>query len=130
MASASGGSLIPPGVQVRASHFLIKHAESRNPISRRSNESTAHFSKADAELEMQKWIEMLYKDPRPMEEKFASLCFHRSDCGSFEAGGDLEHFGHEEMQQPFEEATWALAVGEVSGIVTTDSGTHIIFRTA
>ena len=61
---------------------------------------------------------------------FAALAFHRSDCGSFEVGGDLGEFTHGEMQQPFEEAVQALKVGEVSGIVTTDSGTHIIFRTA
>ena len=29
----------------------------------------------------------------------------------------------------FEEATAALAEGEVSGLVDTDSGTHIILRT-
>ena len=121
---------IPHGVQVRASHMLIKHAESRNPISRRTNESTAALSKADAESEMNKWIAELEKDTRPMAEKFAALAFHRSDCGSFEVGGDLGEFTHGEMQQPFEEAVQALNVGEVSGIVTTDSGTHIIFRTA
>lgn len=33
------------------------------------------------------------------------------------------------MMQPFEVATAALAVGAVSGIVDTDSGTHIILRT-
>ena len=113
-----------------ASHMLIKHAESRNPISRRTNESTAALSKADAESEMNKWIAELEKDTRPMAEKFAALAFHRSDCGSFEVGGDLGEFTHGEMQQPFEEAVQALNVGEVSGIVTTDSGTHIIFRTA
>jgi len=33
------------------------------------------------------------------------------------------------MQRPFEEATYALAVGEMSGVVETDSGVHIILRT-
>lgn len=33
------------------------------------------------------------------------------------------------MQRPFEEATYALSVGEISGIVDTDSGVHIIKRT-
>lgn len=31
--------------------------------------------------------------------------------------------------QPFEDATRALRVGEISGIVDTDSGVHIILRT-
>jgi NIMA-interacting peptidyl-prolyl cis-trans isomerase 1 len=33
------------------------------------------------------------------------------------------------MQKPFEDATYALKVGELSGIVDTDSGVHIILRT-
>ena len=34
------------------------------------------------------------------------------------------------MQKPFEDATYALKVGDMSGIVDTDSGVHIIKRTA
>jgi peptidyl-prolyl cis-trans isomerase NIMA-interacting 1 len=34
------------------------------------------------------------------------------------------------MQKPFEDATYALQVGEMSGVVDTDSGVHIILRTA
>jgi len=32
------------------------------------------------------------------------------------------------MQRPFEEATFALAVGGISDIVSTDSGIHVIVR--
>lgn len=44
-------------------------------------------------------------------------------------GGDLGYFGRGQMQAPFEEASFALAVGEMSDIVDTDSGVHIILRT-
>ena len=121
---------IPPGASVRASHFLIKHEQSRNPVSRRTDESTAHVTVAAANDEMQRWIAELEKDSRPMAEKFAALAFHRSDCGSFEVGGDLGTFGPGEMQAPFEDAAYATLIGEVSKPVQTDSGLHIIFRTA
>lgn len=35
-----------------------------------------------------------------------------------------------QMQKPFEEATYGLKVGEMSDIISTDSGVHIIHRTA
>lgn len=38
-------------------------------------------------------------------------------------------FGRGQMQKPFEEATFALQVGQLSDIVDTDSGVHIILRT-
>lgn len=34
------------------------------------------------------------------------------------------------MQKPFEDATYALNVGQISDIVDTDSGVHLILRTA
>ena len=55
---------------------------------------------------------------------------NRSDCGSFHKGGDLGMFGRGMMQEPFENASFALEVGEISGIVDTDSGVHLILRYA
>jgi NIMA-interacting peptidyl-prolyl cis-trans isomerase 1 len=37
-------------------------------------------------------------------------------------------FGPGAMQKPFEDAVLALKVGELSGIVKSDSGLHIILR--
>ena len=122
-------SPIPAGTKVRASHMLIKHAESRNPVSRRTGESTSNLSRAEAEAEMAKWIDSLKSDPRPVPEKFAALAYHRSDCGSFKQGGDLGEFGPGEMQIQFETAAWQTPVGEISGAFNSDSGTHILYRT-
>lgn len=33
------------------------------------------------------------------------------------------------MQKPFEEATFGLQVGQMSDVVDTDSGVHLILRT-
>lgn len=63
-------------------------------------------------------------------EEFARVAQQESDCGSAQNGGDLGEFGRGQMQKPFEDATFALKVGEVSQIIHTDSGEHIILRTA
>ena len=122
---------IPPGEKVRCSHMLIKHAGSRNPVSRRTNQSTKHITVEAAEAEMKTCIEALYNpaDTRDMATKFAALAAARSDCGSFASGGDLGHFGHKEMQSQFEEATVNTKIGEVSPLFESDSGCHIVFRT-
>jgi NIMA-interacting peptidyl-prolyl cis-trans isomerase 1 len=62
--------------------------------------------------------------------KFAALAKVHSDCSSARAGGDLGPFGRGAMQKPFEDAAFSLKVGEISGVVDTDSGVHIILRTA
>ena len=63
-------------------------------------------------------------------DTFSTMAFERSDCSSFRAGGDLGPFTRGQMQKPFEDASFALSVGGMSGIVDTDSGLHIIFRSA
>lgn len=55
---------------------------------------------------------------------------HSSDCSSARSGGDLGSFGRGQMQRPFEDAAFALPVGQMSDVVETDSGVHLILRTA
>lgn len=61
---------------------------------------------------------------------FAELASKYSDCSSAKRGGDLGPFSRGAMQKPFEQAAFALKVGELSSPVHTDSGIHIIQRTA
>lgn len=64
-----------------------------------------------------------------IKQTFASLASQFSDCSSAKKGGDLGPFKKGQMQKPFEDATFALEVGELSDPVWTDSGVHIILRT-
>ncbi len=60
-------------------------------------------------------------------EDFATLAKAKSqDPGSKDNGGELPLFGRGEMNAGFEEAAFALAKGEMSGVVEAESGFHII----
>jgi peptidyl-prolyl cis-trans isomerase NIMA-interacting 1 len=59
---------------------------------------------------------------------FSELAGQYSDCSSARKGGDLGWFGKNEMHRPFEDASFKLNVNEISDIVETTSGLHIIMR--
>ena len=63
-------------------------------------------------------------------EDFVKVAKERSECRSAANGGDLGFFGHGDMQKSFEDAAFALQPGEISDLVDSDSGIHIILRLA
>jgi parvulin-like peptidyl-prolyl isomerase len=60
---------------------------------------------------------------------FADLAAKNSDCPSGQQGGRLGTFGRGQMVPAFDEAAFGLDVGEVSGIVETTFGYHVVHRT-
>ncbi|KAL5557578.1 hypothetical protein UlMin_039814 [Ulmus minor] len=115
------------GNQVRASHILIKHQGSRRKASWKDPEGRIISSTTRESAVSQ--LKALRDDIVSGKAKFEDVATRYSDCSSAKRGGDLGPFGRGQMQKPFEEATFGLKVGEMSDIVDTDSGVHIIMRT-
>ncbi|CAG0883063.1 unnamed protein product [Cyprideis torosa] len=110
--------------KVQCSHLLVKHRDSRRPSSWKEDNITR--SKDEATDLVKGYRDQIVGG----KASFAELAAKNSDCSSAKRGGDLGLFKRGQMQKPFEEAAFALKVGELSDIVYTDSGVHIILRTA
>lgn len=119
--------------KVRVRHILKKSRESRRPASWRNPSITQSKEEAIQQIsEIRQSLEKVLSSEGydAMHMKFQEVASKESDCSSAERGGDLDFFGRGQMQKPFEDASFALAVGELSAIVDTDSGIHILLRIA
>lgn len=96
----------------RASHILIR-ADKAAP------ESEANAAKAKAEG--------LLAQVRKAPAEFAKLAKqHSQDPGSAAKDGDLDWFGRGAMVKAFEDAVFSLKDGQVSDVVRSDFGFHVI----
>lgn len=111
--------------KIRVSHLLVKHEHSRKPKSWKLPDGITR-TRDEAIQILKRHREAILNG----EVKLAELVATESDCSSHSQGGDLGFFGRGQMQPSFEEAAFALNVGELSDVVESDSGVHLIFRTA
>ena len=96
----------------RASHILITAPKTG---------SEAERQKARAQADA------LLTQVRKAPESFAELARKNSqDPGSASRGGDLDFFARGAMVKPFEDAVFALKKGDISEVVESDFGYHII----
>jgi NIMA-interacting peptidyl-prolyl cis-trans isomerase 1 len=127
--AAVGNSRKPPK-EVRVLHILKKHKDSRRPSSWR-HKGTITSTKEQAIKDVRELLEILQdvqQDPVELRATFEELARTESDCSSAKRGGDLGFFGRKKMQPAFEHASFALDIGQLSEIVDTSSGVHIILR--
>lgn len=96
----------------RASHILIGFGPGATPE-----------AKAQAKKKAEEILAEVKKNPA----KFAELAKKNSqDPGSAEKGGDLGMFGRGAMVKAFEEAAYSMKPGQVSDLVQSEFGFHII----
>lgn len=101
--------------QRRASHILLTVAA-----------GAAAADKAKVREQAQALLDEVRKSPA----RFAELAKARSqDPGSAAKGGDLDFFARGSMVKPFEDAAFALAKGQISDLVESEFGFHIILLT-
>ena len=96
----------------RASHILIKCDKSANPK-----------DKATAKARAEELLALVRKQPNDFTELAKK---YSQDEGSASQGGDLNFFGKGMMLKPFEDAVYKLKRGDISDIVESDFGFHII----
>jgi len=65
---------------------------------------------------------------RSGQTTLGELAISESDCSSARKMGDLGYFGRGDMQKEFEDAAFQLKPGEMSHVVETASGLHLIER--
>jgi peptidyl-prolyl cis-trans isomerase NIMA-interacting 1 len=125
--NGSGKSHQP--TEVRVLHILKKHKDSRRPSSWRSPKITLRRDEAAAELQsLREILEEVQDSPDELRATFEELARTESDCSSAKAGGDLGFFGRKKMQPAFENAAFALQINELSQLVDTKSGVHLLLR--
>ncbi len=105
--------------EIGARHILVMHAASR------AKPEGITRSRAEARERAEQCLHELRAGAH-----FADMVRQYSDePGAAERGGDLGVFGREAMVSSFADAAFALEVGEVSEVVETPYGFHIINRT-
>jgi peptidyl-prolyl cis-trans isomerase D len=108
--------------QIRVEYVVLEDS----PEERRASHillATGGAEEAKVKAEAERILAEAQKNPA----RFADLAKQYSqDPGSAAKGGDLGFFPRGAMVKPFDEAVFALKEGELSGLVQTDFGFHII----
>jgi peptidyl-prolyl cis-trans isomerase C len=99
--------------QVRASHILILVSP-----------DAAEEEKAAARSRIEEIRQMIVDG-----EDFAEAAASFSEDNNGARGGDLGFFSREQMVKPFADAAFSLDIGQLSGVVTTRYGYHLILVT-
>jgi parvulin-like peptidyl-prolyl isomerase len=99
----------------RAQHLRAREILIRVPSGASAEERTARRSRA----------EQLLKSARTGED-FEKLARTNSEAPTKQWGGEMEPFAKGQLPKPLEDAAFALKAGEISDVVSTPQGFHIL----
>ena len=105
--------------QIGAKHVLIMHAQSKSKpdsVTRSREDARRRAEEALTKVRIGAEFEAVVKE-------------YTDEPGGAERGGDLGVFERSQMVKGFGDAAFALKIGEVSEVVETPFGFHIIKRT-
>ncbi len=103
---------------VTASHILLMYQGSmRSRATRSKDEALAKINEFKSDIDAG-------------NTSFEDIARKHSDCPSGSSGGDLGAFGRGQMVPEFDAVAFDLEVGQMSGVVETPFGYHLIQRTA
>lgn len=124
------GKVCQEVVKTQYGYHIIKVTDKKNRIAKvKASHVLASFTGQDGQVDSAaaKTKIDLVQSKINAGEDFAKLAQEFSDdTGTKENGGDLGQFERRMMVQPFDEAAFNLEVGEISDIITTNFGYHII----
>lgn len=140
-ASASDGG--PPAKRsrvepssVRCRQLLVKFADCKNNVDKVRRRKVTR-TRAEAEMRLIEEVPLLEGDPEGWPARFGKLCRDLSECTTSLKGGDMAgDLGWmtrgQKSKHPacLEDAAFALDLGELSDIIVTDEGAHLLWRTA
>lgn len=110
----------PPRDIAGAAHILVAYTGAELAA------KTLTRTKDAAKKRATEALDKIKKDKMPFEEAAKK---YSDDAGSKDLGGAIGNFERNAMPEPFSTATFAMKVGDISGVVETPRGFHIIKRT-
>lgn len=125
-------TVIEPGVTVTDDEVAAFYAENPSMFERPEQVHARHIlATVDANATLEQRTEARAKVAAARQrvvggEDFATVAREVSQCPSAAQGGDLGFFSRQQMAPAFADAVFALGEGEVSGIVETQFGYHVI----
>lgn len=122
------------GISLSESDLRAYHEQNKAKLAGNEKRRASHIlltvpsgASADAKAKVKSEAEALLADLRKSPQRFAELAKAKSqDPGSAARGGDLDFFSRGAMVKPFEDAAFALQKGQISDVVESEFGYHII----